>query len=144
MPVSPTVIWLIAGVVLCMMEAILPTAFVELTLGISAIIVGLVALVVPQVSLQVVLWFVLSVVLAIAFRRFVPVRKSRLIEDSREAQTLTEILPGQTGRVLYEGNSWQARCDDQQMAIAPNQRVYVVERQGTTLIVVPEHELHSG
>ncbi|WP_439648944.1 NfeD family protein [Leptolyngbya ohadii] len=47
-------------------------------------------------------------------------------------------MPGQTGRVIYEGNSWQARCEDEGMTIAPNQRVYVVDRRGTTLIVIPE------
>lgn len=143
MSLSPTALWLIAGVVLCVMEMVLPTAFVEVTMGVSAFVVALLALVIPQVGIQVAIWLVLSVILTLLSRRLVPQRKARIIEDSREAQTLTEILPGQTGRVLYEGNSWQARCDDQEMAIAPNQKVIVVERRGTTLIVVPEHLLHS-
>jgi membrane protein implicated in regulation of membrane protease activity len=143
MSLSPTALWLIAGVILCIMEMVLPTAFVEVTMGISAFVVALLALVIPQVGVQVAIWLVLSVVLTLLSRRLVPKRRARIIEDSREAQTLTEILPGQAGRVLYEGNSWQARCDDQEMAIAPNQKVIVVERRGTTLIVVPEHLLHS-
>lgn len=137
------VIWLIAGVILCVLEFVLPTAFVELTMGVSAILVGLLAQLIPQVGLQVVIWLVLSIAFNILLHRFMPKRKTRKIEDSKEAQTLTEILPGQTGRVLYEGNSWQARCDDEQMAIAPNQKVYVVGRQGTTLIVLPQALLHS-
>lgn len=112
-------------------------------MGISAFVVALLALVIPQVGVQVAIWLVLSVILTLLSRRLVPRRKARIIEDSREAQTLTEILPSQTGRVLYEGNSWQARCDDPEMAIAPNQRVIVVERRGTTLIVVPEHLLRA-
>lgn len=137
------VIWLIAGVILCVLEFVLPTAFVELTMGVSAILVRLLAQLIPQVGLQVVIWLVLSIAFNILLHRFMPKRKTRKIEDSKEAQTLTEILPGQTGRVLYEGNSWQARCDDEQMAIAPNQKVYVVGRQGTTLIVLPQALLHS-
>lgn len=137
------VIWLIAGVILCVLEFVLPTAFVELTMGVSAILVGLLAQLIPQVGLQVVIWLVLSIAFNILLHRLMPKRKTRKIEDSKEAQTLTEILPGQTGRVLYEGNSWQARCDDEQMAIAPNQKVYVVGRQGTTLIVLPQALLHS-
>jgi membrane protein implicated in regulation of membrane protease activity len=138
MSLSPTVLWLIAGVILCIMEITLPTAFVEFTMGVSAIIVGLVALVVPQFGVQVFLWLALSVIFTVLSRRFISQTKHRLIEDSTEAQTITEILPGQTGRVLYEGNSWQARCEDDELAIAPNQKVYVLERRGNTLIVMPE------
>jgi membrane protein implicated in regulation of membrane protease activity len=76
-------------------------------------------------------------------RRLLPKRKVSAIEDSKEAETLTEILPGEAGRVLYEGNSWRARCEDDKLAIPPKQKVYVVRREGTTLIVVPEHLLHS-
>lgn len=143
MSLSPTVLWLIAGVILCIMEITLPTAFVEFTMGVSAIVVGLVALVVPQFGIQVVLWLALSVILTVLSRRFIPQGKHQLIADATEAQTITEILPGQTGRVLYEGNSWRARCEDDEMAIAPNQRVYVVERQGNTLIVLPESLLRA-
>jgi membrane protein implicated in regulation of membrane protease activity len=123
------------------MELFLPTAFVEFTMGISALIVAWLTPVIPQVGAQVALWLLLSVVLTILSRHFVPQGKSRLIEDSKEAETLTEIPAGQTGRVLYEGNSWQARCGDDTLAIAPNQKVYVIGRQGTTLIVMPEHLL---
>jgi membrane protein implicated in regulation of membrane protease activity len=113
-------------------------------MGISAIIVAFLAMVIPSVGVQVAIWMGLSVGFNLLMRRFVPKRTDRSIEDSKEAQTLTEILPGQTGRVLYEGNSWQARCGDEEMAIAPHQRVYVIERRGTTLIVMPEYLLRSG
>lgn len=137
---SIPVFWMIAGIILCVMEFIVPTAFVELTMGLSAIAI---ALLVPNLPLgiQVAIWLMLSVLLNVLLKRFLPKTKSHLIEDSKEAQTLTEIPPGQTGRVLYEGNSWQARCDDEEMAIAPNQKVYVLRRQGTTLIVMPEHSI---
>jgi membrane protein implicated in regulation of membrane protease activity len=39
--------------------------------------------------------------------------------------------------VLYEGSSWQARCRDEALAIAPQQKVKVIDREGTTLIVMP-------
>jgi membrane protein implicated in regulation of membrane protease activity len=139
---SSTTLWLLAGVALCLMELLLPTAFVELTMGISAIFVALVALIIPSSTVQVVIWLVLSVLLSVGLRRFVP-QPARSIEAPSEAQTLTEILPGQTGRVLYEGNSWQARCEDEQMAIASNQTVYIVKRRGTTLIVMPERLFRS-
>ncbi|PSB06624.1 hypothetical protein C7B61_19115 [filamentous cyanobacterium CCP1] len=135
--------WLVAGVILCVMEFTLPTAFIELTMGLSAIIVAGFALVVPSFVAQVALWLVLSVILSFLLRRLFPYKQPRQIEDSKEAQTLTEIPAGETGRVRYEGNSWQARCDDEQMTIAPNQKVYVVGRRGTTLIVMPEYLLRE-
>ncbi|HEY9623660.1 MAG TPA: NfeD family protein [Crinalium sp.] len=138
MALNPTAIWLIAGILLCLMELFLPTAFVEFTMGISAILVALAVPLLPGFGMQVGLWLVLSVISIVLVRRFMPNQTSQSIEDAREAQTLTEILPGATGRVLYEGNSWQARCGDQELAIAPNERVYVIARKGTTLIVMPE------
>ncbi|MBD3881547.1 NfeD family protein [Phormidium tenue FACHB-886] len=140
---SIPVLWTIAGLLLCILEFILPTAFVMLTMGVSAIIVALISPVVPSLGLQVGIWLVLSVLFNLLLKRLMPKNKSRLIEDSKEAQTLTEIAPGQLGRVLYEGNSWQARCVDEEVTIAPNQRVHVVGRRGTTLLIMPEHLLHS-
>jgi membrane protein implicated in regulation of membrane protease activity len=138
MLLSPPILWLIAGILLCLLEFAVPTAFVEFTMGISAIVVALFALIVPNFTLQVALWLLLSVVLTMLARHFVPQGKSSTIEDSKEAKTLTQIAPGQVGRVLYEGNSWQARCGDDEVTIAPNQKVYVLSRRGNTLIVMPE------
>ncbi|NEQ28775.1 MAG: NfeD family protein, partial [Microcoleus sp. SIO2G3] len=81
---------------------------------------------------------ILSVVLTFATRRFISHGKADSIADAREAKTLTAIAPGAIGRVLYEGNSWQARCGDDDLEILPNQPVYVVGRRGTTLIVMPD------
>lgn len=137
------VIWLVAGAILCLVEFFLPTAFVAFMMGISALIIALLSLVVPQVYLQAVLWLGLSILLVLLSRRFIPRRKIRTLQDPAEATTLTEIEPGGIGRVLCEGYSWQARCEDQDQAIAPNQRVYVVRREGTTLFVVPVSIVHS-
>lgn len=139
---SPPILWLIAGLLLCLMELFLPTAFIELTMGLSAIIVGCVAWFVPSLTIQVVLWLVLSIALTFLLRRLLPKPKRREIEDAKEAKTLTAIAPGETGRVIYEGNSWQARCEDEHLEIPPNQKVYVVGRRGTTLLVLPEYLVH--
>ncbi|QQE64963.1 membrane protease regulator [Leptolyngbya sp. BL0902] len=133
--------WLILGTVLCLMELFIPTAFVESTLGVSAILVSLVSLVVPQFSLQAALWMVLSLVFIFFLKRFVPQRTPPILLDATEARTLTAIAPGDAGRVLYEGNSWQARCDDETITIGANQTVVVVRRKGNTLYVMPESEI---
>ncbi|NER83395.1 MAG: NfeD family protein [Leptolyngbya sp. SIO1D8] len=134
--------WLIVGVVLCLMELFLPTAFIEATLGVSALIVSAIALVVPQFSLQVGLWMVLSVLTIWSLKRFVPKRTPYVLADSTEARTLTAIPAGKTGRVLYEGNSWQARCEDTETVLGADEPVIVVGRQGNTLFIMPEHSIH--
>jgi membrane protein implicated in regulation of membrane protease activity len=140
---SPSMLWLLAGSILCLLELFLPTAFVAFTMGISALVVALVALTLPTtLSVQVVLWLLLSTAFVILSRRFLPHASASKNLDAKEAETLTEIPEGQTGRVLYEGNSWKARCEDETEAIAANQKVYVVRRKGTTLIVVPQNDLH--
>lgn len=139
---SPSMFWLLAGSILCLLELFLPTAFVAFLMGLSAFVVALVASILPQFSLQVVLWLVLSTVLVVVSRRFLPHPKASKNLDAREARTLTEIPIGETGRVLYEGNSWSARCEDEAEAIAPNQKVFVVRREGNVLVVMPQKLLH--
>jgi membrane protein implicated in regulation of membrane protease activity len=139
MSLSPSALWLIAGIVLCSIEAVVPTAFTAFVMGISAFLVALVALLLPsKVGLQIFLWMVFSTIFVFISHRLISKRKVRAILDATEAQTLTEILPGQTGRVLYEGNSWRARCGETTCAIESDRKVYVVGREGTTLIVMPE------
>lgn len=143
MLINSTLLWLIAGTVLCLIELFLPMAFAAFMMGISAFVVALVSLVFPQITLQVVLWLVLSTAFVLLSRRLIPPpHRGSKIQDPLVAETITEIPSGKEGRVLYEGNSWRARCEDYKVAIAPHQRVYVVRREGTTLIVVPENLLH--
>jgi len=139
MPISSSVIWLVAGAVLCSIELFLPTAFVAFMMGISAIVVALISVVLPNPWLQAIAWLLLSTALIVGSRRFVsPPRRKSKIYHAIVAETITEIPPGKSGRVLYEGNSWRAECDDSQLVIGPHTPVYVVRRVGTTLIVMPE------
>ncbi len=141
--VHPTVFWLAVGALLCLLEVVVPTAFTAFMMGISALLVALIARLLPsQIALQVVIWLGLSVGFIVLTHRLMPKRKISSISDATEAETITEILPEQPGRVLYEGGSWRAVCGDNS-AIAPGQKVYVVDRQGTTLVVVPKNLLDS-
>jgi membrane protein implicated in regulation of membrane protease activity len=148
---SPSMLWLLAGAILCSVELFVPTALVAFLMGLSAFVVAMVAWMLPTAfPLQVVLWLFLSTALVWLSRHFLPHPRASKNLDAKEAQTLTEIPAGQTGRVLYEGNSWRARCEDELEAlseaipkgIAANQKVYVVRREGNTLIVVPKNLLH--
>ncbi len=143
MALAPFWIWCIVAVILFLMEFFLPTAFVEATLGISALIVAFASLIIPSFPLQVVLWIVLSVLVMFLLRHYQPKQTAPVLKEAAEAQTITPILPGKTGRVLYDGTSWQARCDDPSVAIAEHERVIIIGRQGTTLIVMPEDSLKA-
>lgn len=142
---SFTLIWLLAGAVLCLMELFLPSAFVAFMMGISAFVVAVLSQVgLGSLWLQVVVWLLLSTMLVVLTRRFLqPRRRKSKIQNAVMGETLTAIPAGKTGRVLYEGNSWRARCDDDKLSVAKEQTVYVVRRDGTTLIVMPENVLHS-
>ncbi|MEM7554179.1 MAG: NfeD family protein [Cyanobacteria bacterium P01_A01_bin.84] len=140
-----TNIWLVFGAILCLFELFLPTAFVAMMMGISAILVALLSFVVKSVWIQGLIWVALSTLLVVFTRRYIAPRQTKpKIRDAVVGETLTEIPEGRTGRVLYEGNSWQARCDDEQMAIAADEKVYILRREGTTLVVMPEKILRSG
>lgn len=119
------------------MEFVFPTAFVEFMLGVSALVVAVLSLVVPAFTVQVALWLILSAASIVLSRRFFTPKRRVLLGDDAEGKTLTEIPTGDAGRVLYEGNSWRAKCADERTAIAPNQKVYVIRREGNTLIVLP-------
>ncbi len=135
--INPPLLWLIAGSILCLMELVFPTAFVAFMMGVSAILIAVVSLLVPYWGVQVLLWLLLSTALVWLSRRwFSPQQKLRQL-DAQEGETLTDIPLGQPGRVLYEGNSWRAICADETIAIAPQQKVYIVQRKGNTLIVLP-------
>ena len=143
MLINLTWLWLLAGAVLCLMELFLPTAFVAFMMGISAFVVALVSLIFPQLGLQVILWLALSTAFVLLSRRLMPRSQKSKLRDAIVAQTLTEIAPGKEGRVLYEGNSWRARCADDTLSLVSHQKVYVVTREGTTLIVLPEDSIRN-
>ncbi len=63
-------------------------------------------------------------------------------EAEPTAEALTEILPGQTGRVMYQGTSWLAKSADASI-IHPHQHLHVVSKKGTTLIVTPDMRTRS-
>ncbi|HEY9845853.1 MAG TPA: hypothetical protein V6D03_06605, partial [Candidatus Caenarcaniphilales bacterium] len=72
-------IWLVAGAILCLIELFLPTAFVAFMMGISSLLVGIIALVVPQFYLQAILWVGLSSGLIFLSQRLIPRRKVRIL-----------------------------------------------------------------
>ncbi len=143
--ISPSGLWLIVGTALCLLELMVPTAFTAVCMGVSALLVSLVALVVPSwLGIQIAIWMLLSCGLVVLGYRINKKRTSRRIQASTEAEALTAMMPNQTGRVLYEGASWQARCADGVESIEAHDKLHVVDREGTTLIVMPMHLLERN
>ena len=139
---NPHLFWFIIGSLFALVELFVPTAFSLFVTGISAILVGLFALAFPQLlSLQIALWVILSTTFVYLSHRFLPKRRVSSISGAVQAETMTEFLPGAVGRVLYEGASWRARCADEKLAIPANHKVYIVGREGTTLLIMPEYLL---
>jgi len=137
---NPMLFWVIVTVagILCSLELIFPTAFVSFMMGIAALLVAIASMFLPQYHLLIGLWLLLSTALTLLSRRlFTPKRKLSITGDDSEAIAISGIPAGRAGRVLYEGNSWQAKCADETRDIAPNEAVYVIQKQGNTLIVLP-------
>jgi membrane protein implicated in regulation of membrane protease activity len=146
--VNPALFWFGSGVTLCLIEILLSKTWakkyklVPLIMALSAFVVALFIWrygYLRDPRLQIAYWMGLSTACVIWIRPMFLKKKKFTVPDATEARTLTEILPGQTGQVLYEGCLWQACTEGYKEAIAPNQKVYVVRREGNILIVLPEN-----
>ena len=135
---NPTLFWIVTGIILCMMEFFYPTAFVSFMMGVAAMLVAIASLFLPNFTLLTALWLIFATGSIFLSRRFfTPKSKVKITGDDLEAKAISGIPAGTMGRVLYEGNSWQAKCADETRDIAPNEVVYIVEKKGNTLIVLP-------
>jgi len=90
-------------------------------------------------------WLALTFALVVWIRPIFRQKKqsNQAVTDQSEAITITEIRPNCTGRVLWDGVSWQAICEDSNQIIKPKQKVYILYREGNTLTVIPKNLLNS-
>lgn len=133
--------WIIVGLVLIAAELFLPE-LVAGSVGLAALLAGLLAYLGLPIWVQFSAWIGMSIVFVILSRRLVP-HGSAQLEESREARAVTAIPAGERGRVSYLGSTWNAKCSIPTLEIQPGQDLYVVERQGNTLIVMPAKMLNS-
>jgi len=129
-------VWLLLGLFGLAINLLVP----EPTLGalaFSAIITAIVALTIPNVTIQILVWAVLSVTLALLMRGFVPSSSAPGLEEPSEAEVCITIPRGGVGEVSYEGSFWSARCQISDVTIDAGQRVHVIGREGNTLLVMP-------
>jgi membrane protein implicated in regulation of membrane protease activity len=144
MAIHPSLLWLVLGAILCLVELVVPTALVSVFLGLGALVMSLLALILPPwLGLQVAIWIACTALITWLNHRFLP-QRSAIDFTHTEAQALTAISPSKVGRVLYEGSSWRAKCGDGVSSIAPEQQLHVIGREGTTLLVVPMYMLEES
>jgi membrane protein implicated in regulation of membrane protease activity len=136
--IAASLMWLIVGGGFCLLELVTPMPFMALVMGISCFILSPTTPYLP-LNLQIVLWMILSLALFWVSQSFVRPPSEAHQLDADYAFTLTEFLPGETGRVNYEGQSWAAQLDDPTIQLPPEQKVRVIDRQGTLLIVSVIH-----
>jgi len=142
--------WWIAGVVLVVLEVVLPGTFL-LWMGVSAAVVGVIVYFAPglPVAFQFTLFAVLALVAVFLSRRYL--QKNRTAEQTAlsargahyigRVVTVEDALTGGVGKVRVEDTVWRARGAD----AAAGARVKITGISGATFQVEPVHEPeHSG
>lgn len=132
---QPHLVWLAVGLVGLTLGMLVGEPSI-ISLAIAALITSVIALTVPSVAVQVLLWGILSICLALVLRGLEP-RESQELMPLPEAKVYEAIPPGGEGYVHYSGSNWRARCQMSDVAIDVGASVLVVSRQGNTLIVLP-------
>jgi membrane protein implicated in regulation of membrane protease activity len=132
---QPHILWLTIGLIGLTLGMLVGEPSI-ISLAIAALITAVVALSVESVALQVLVWGVLALCLAFVLRGLEP-RESKELLPPDNAEVYEAIPPGGVGYVSYNGSTWRARCQVSDVAIAPGTSVFVVGRQGNTLIVLP-------
>ena len=134
--------WFIAGVTLILAEFSVPGVCICF-FGIGAILTGIAAWIFPALplTLELVLFAVLSVIFLLVCRRFMPksfrgvikVDSSDIENDDvvdAEVVVVEAIEPDAPGKVEFRGVQWTARAEH---AIAVGERAKIRERRNLTL-----------
>ncbi|MFH0843819.1 MAG: NfeD family protein [Bacteroidota bacterium] len=141
----PEVIWFIIGLVLLLLELVMP-GFVIFFFGIGAWITALVCLFAnPGINIQVVIFAVTSVAALLVFRKMIQNKfiyskndKSEAVEDEftgKEAVATADFGADKKGKVEFKGTSWKAESGSD---IKAGQTVVIVEKDSFKLIVEPK------
>lgn len=135
--------WLIIGFALCLLELAIP-AFVLIWLGIAALVLGLLAAVVPMpLAGQLLVWAALSVIMVFVWMRVFKTKVSRTRVGTSESALgevgllVSDVMPYQPGQVLFQRpllgtDRWE--CVSAQKLRA-GERVKVLRVEGHTVVV---------
>lgn len=131
--------WWVIGLALLSLEMLLPTEYVLVWMGFSAIVTGVLAWVLPlNWQIELVLFGVLSIVSYFTYRRLRPTIESDKPTLNRRGHsyvgrvfTLTEPIINGIGKVHVDDSQWRVSGPD----TPAGSRVRVIEADGTTLKV---------
>lgn len=136
---EPWMVWIAVGVI-CMIIEIITPGFLFMSFGVGAILTGLVALVIPILWVQILIFGIITFILFINLRKL----SSRLIKTVEK--TNFEAMEGKvgfvtnkipidgTGHVKVGGEEWAARELDNG-SIKKDEKIEVVQVSGNKLVV---------
>lgn len=143
---TPSTLWLVGGIILMLLELLVPGGIVFF-LGFSAALVGLLFLlgVMHSPVSAFVAWFISSLVLLIGFRglmqRFAPatLEKSNTDEDFDAYNHIVEVAetipPQGEGRIHFRGTTWRARNYAGDQPLAQGSQARLIFRENLVWIV---------
>lgn len=132
------IFWLAAGLACIGLSYLIPTPGLTAA-GLAGLLTGLLALVIPSVAAQIIVWGAIAVALTLVLQRWLydNQRFAKGLQPDTEAKVIVRIPANGVGRVAYEASRWKARCVQPGISIEPEQTVRVVGRKRNTLLVLP-------
>lgn len=138
---NPPVLWFILGFIFFLLEFALP-GFIVFFFAVGAWIVAILTLFLDlSINTQLLIFLGSALVTLVLFRRWLRKliwsnKASReLLEDEflgKTGKALTEIGPGNNGKVEFKGTQWDASSNDN---VSPGQQVTIVGNDSILLIV---------
>ena len=145
-------IWIVAGIVLAVLELFVP-GMVLVFLGSGALLVALLiwlGMVQTWVA-SLTTWFIASLALLLVlrsfFQKFVTGDEERQSTDEdadaygQVVDVVEEIRPDSEGRIRYRGTTWQAACYDK--TLVAGSKAQIVFRENLIWIVEPVNNLEE-
>ena len=145
--------WIVAGVVLMVLELIVP-GMVLVFLGAGALTVALLVWLglIQSWVVSITTWFILSLVFLLVLRGFF----QRLMSGDTEKQSTDEdldafgedvevveaIAPDRQGRIRYRGTTWEAACYEGTLEVGSTARI--VYREDLVWVVEPADAPDAG
>jgi inner membrane protein len=144
---KPEVIWFIIGLVLFLLELVLP-GFVIFFFGVGAWITALLCLVShASTNLQIIVFAITSVLSLLALRKIIQRKffyskedRSGAVEDEftgKEAFATADFGSDRNGKVEFKGTTWNAQSESE---IKKGQTVIIIQKESFKLIVEPKNK----
>lgn len=142
---NPTIIWLLVGLVLILLELMIP-GLILLFFGIGAWIVALLCLFLDlSLNWQIVIFLATSGVSLALLRKYLQAKFFKAKDGQEDgladefigktATVTAEIKPNHPGKVEFKGAPWTASSDTE---LKKGDTVVIVDKESITLIVKPK------